>query len=55
MAEGPRQEDLKRRIRELIEPVTSKLSILLMVVSGGRRGAGVGRAVRGATGAGSTT
>ena len=40
--EGPRQEELKRRIRELIEPVTSKLSVLLMVVSGGRRGAGSG-------------
>ncbi len=26
VAEGPRQEDLKRRIRELIEPVTSKLA-----------------------------
>jgi len=36
--EGPRQEELKRRIRAMLEPVGSRLGILMMVLSAGRAG-----------------
>jgi cytochrome P450 len=35
---GPRQEDLKRRVRAVIDPVGSRRGVLLMVLSGGRLG-----------------
>jgi cytochrome P450 len=35
---GPRQEELKRRIRAVIDPVGSRRGVLLMVLSGGRLG-----------------
>lgn len=37
---GPRQEELKRRIRALVDPVGSRPGVLLMVLSGGRFGIG---------------
>jgi cytochrome P450 len=37
---GPRQEELKRRIRAVIDPVGSRPALLLMVLSGGRFGIG---------------
>jgi cytochrome P450 len=40
---GPRQEELKRRVREMLDPVGSRLGLLLMVLLGGRFGIG-GRA-----------
>jgi cytochrome P450 len=33
---GPQQEELKRRVRAMIEPVASRAGLLLMLVSGGR-------------------
>jgi cytochrome P450 len=36
---GPRQEELKRRVRAVIDPVGSRLGLLMMVLSGGRLGA----------------
>jgi cytochrome P450 family 135 len=33
---GPRQEELKRRVRAMIEPVGSRLGLLAMILSGGR-------------------
>src|SRR5204863_4894926 len=36
--EGPRQEDLKRRIRAMIEPVSNRWSLLLFLLSRGRFG-----------------
>jgi cytochrome P450 len=36
--EGPRQEELKRRVRTMLDPVGSRAAILLMVLSGGRLG-----------------
>ncbi len=38
--EGPRQEELKRRVRALLDPVGNRAVILLMLVSGGRFGIG---------------
>jgi cytochrome P450 len=38
--QGPRQEELKRRIRAVIDPVGSRPALLLMVLSGGRFGIG---------------
>jgi cytochrome P450 len=35
---GPRQEELKRRVRAVIDPVGSRRSVILMVLSGGRLG-----------------
>jgi cytochrome P450 len=35
---GPRQEELKRRLREMVDPVGTRLGILMMVLSGGRAG-----------------
>jgi cytochrome P450 len=37
--EGPRHDELKRRLRAMIDPVGSRLGLLLMVLSGGRLGA----------------
>jgi cytochrome P450 len=39
---GPRQERLKRRIREMLEPTASRTAVLTMIVTGGRRGAAAG-------------
>jgi cytochrome P450 len=39
---GPRQEELKRRIRAVIDPVGGRSAILLMVLSGGRFGTTTG-------------
>jgi cytochrome P450 len=36
--EGPRQEELKRRVRTMLDPVGSRAAILMMVLSGGRLG-----------------
>jgi cytochrome P450 family 135 len=36
--EGPRQEELKRRLRTMLDPVGTRLGILMMVLSGGRAG-----------------
>ena len=38
--QGPRQEELKRRIRAVVDPVGSRPAVLLMVLSGGRFGIG---------------
>jgi cytochrome P450 len=35
---GPRQEELKRRVRTMLDPVGSRAAILLMLLSGGRLG-----------------
>ena len=40
--EGPRQDELKRRIRSMIDPVASRRGVLLLVLTGGRRGSGAG-------------
>ena len=37
---GPRQEELKRRIRAVVDPVGSRPAVILMVLSGGRFGVG---------------
>jgi cytochrome P450 family 135 len=39
---GPRQEELKRRVRAMIDPVGSRLGMLVMVLSGGRIGTPTG-------------
>src|SRR5436305_8534871 len=36
--EGRRKEELKRRLREMIDPVGSRLRLLVFVLSGGRAG-----------------
>jgi cytochrome P450 len=36
--EGPRQEELKRRVRQMLDPVGSRLGVIVMVLSGGRIG-----------------
>jgi cytochrome P450 len=36
--EGPRQEELKRRVRTMLDPVGNRAAILLMILSGGRLG-----------------
>jgi cytochrome P450 len=40
---GPRQDELKRRIRELLDPVASRAGVLLLALTRGRFGAGAGR------------
>src|SRR3954452_15546284 len=40
--EGPRLEELKRRIRAMVEPVANRYGLLLMIMTGGRLGAGAG-------------
>jgi cytochrome P450 family 135 len=36
--EGPRQEEMKRRVRAMLDPVGNRAAILLMMLSGGRLG-----------------
>jgi cytochrome P450 family 135 len=38
VGEGERREDLKRRIREVLDPLSPRLGLLLLVLSGGRFG-----------------
>jgi cytochrome P450 len=38
LEDGPRQEELKRRVRTMLDPVGNRAAILLMLVSGGRLG-----------------
>ena len=38
VAEGKRQEELKRRIRAMIAPVGNRFGVILMALTGGRRG-----------------
>jgi cytochrome P450 len=40
--EGPRLEELKRRIRTMIDPTSNRLGLLLFALSGGRIGTGAG-------------
>src|SRR4051812_32656651 len=40
--EGPRMEELKRRIRRMIDPTANRYGLLLMLLSGGRFGTGAG-------------
>ncbi len=40
--EGPRLEELKQRVRDLIEPTSNRIGLVLFALSGGRFGAGVG-------------
>ena len=42
VGEGQREEDLKRRLREMIEPIANRLGVIMLVLSGGRRGSGAG-------------
>ncbi len=41
--EGPRQEELKARIRSLLDPVASRVGVLVLALSRGLFGAGKGR------------
>ena len=43
---GPRQEELKGRIRALLDPVSSRVSVLMLALSRGRLGAGAGRRLK---------
>ncbi len=36
--QGPRQEELKRRVRAMVEPVGTRFGVLMMALSGGRLG-----------------
>jgi cytochrome P450 len=40
VAEGARQDELTRRIREMLAPIANRLGILVLALSGGRSGAG---------------
>jgi cytochrome P450 family 135 len=40
--EGPRLEELKRRIRAMIDPTASRLGVIMLALSGGRFGSGAG-------------
>jgi cytochrome P450 len=40
--EGPRQEELKRRLRGMIDPTSTRLGVIMLALSGGRLGAGAG-------------
>jgi cytochrome P450 len=40
--EGPRQEDLKRRVRAMLDPTSNRLGLLLLALSGGRLGTAAG-------------
>ncbi len=40
--QGPRQEQLKARIRKLLDPAGSRLGVLALALSGGRFGSGAG-------------
>jgi cytochrome P450 len=37
---GPRQDELKHRLREMVNPVSRRLGVLLLALSGGRLGSG---------------
>jgi cytochrome P450 len=39
---GPRQEELKRRVRAMLDPVGTRRGMIVMLLSGGRLGAGAG-------------
>ncbi len=41
--EGPRLEELKRRIREMIDPTSTRLGLIALALSGGRFGSGAGQ------------
>ena len=41
--EGPRLEELKRRIRAMIDPTSSRLGLIALALSGGRFGSGAGQ------------
>jgi cytochrome P450 len=41
--EGPRLEELKRRIREMIDPTGRRLGLIALALSGGRFGSGAGQ------------
>jgi len=43
MHDGPRQEELEERVRAVVDPVGSRLAVLVLALSGGRVGAGAGR------------
>ena len=40
--EGPRQDELKRRVRAMIDPVANRWGVLLLALSGGRIGSAAG-------------
>ena len=42
VGEGPREDDLKRRLREMIEPIANRLGVIALLLTGGRRGSGAG-------------
>jgi len=42
VAEGPRQEELKRRVRAMIAPTATRFGVLLLALSGGRFGSAAG-------------
>ena len=42
VSEGQREEELKRRLREMIEPIADRLGVVVLVLTGGRRGSGAG-------------
>ena len=42
VADAHRREELTRRVRALLDPVNSRGQVLLLVLTGGRRGAGAG-------------
>ncbi|HZI91701.1 MAG TPA: cytochrome P450 [Thermoleophilaceae bacterium] len=42
VVEGPHQAELMRRVRRMVDPVASRRAVLLLVLTGGRRGAGAG-------------
>ena len=44
--EGPRLEELKRRIRAMIDPTSSRLGLIALALSGGRFGSGARAALR---------
>jgi cytochrome P450 len=43
VTEGERQEELKRRVRSMIDPVSNRLGVLLLALTGGRLGSGAGQ------------
>src|SRR5215210_3347009 len=42
VAAGDRQDELTRRVRAMIDPVASRVGVVLLALSGGRRGSGAG-------------
>ncbi len=41
--EGPRMEELKRRLRAMIDPTSSRIGLIALALSGGRFGSGAGQ------------